>query len=147
MNYDVKNLDLAKKGKLRIEWAGRFMPVLNGIKETFVREKPLKGLRLSACLHVTSETANLMETLKLGGAQVALTASNPLSTQDDVAASLVKHYKIPVFAINGEDNKTYYKHLNQSSNILSSHCLIPSVNSRFSASSLTSCSSRPQANL
>jgi len=114
MNYDVKNLDLAKKGKLRIEWAGRFMPVLNGIKETFVKEKPLKGLRLSACLHVTSETANLMETLKLGGAHVALTASNPLSTQDDVAASLVKHYKIPVFAINGEDNKTYYKHLNQS---------------------------------
>ncbi len=114
MNHDVKDLDLAKKGKLRIEWAERFMPVLGSIKETFAKEKPLKGLRLSACLHVTSETANLMETLKLGGAQVALTASNPLSTQDDVAASLVKHYKIPVFAIKGEDNKTYYKHLNQS---------------------------------
>jgi adenosylhomocysteinase len=114
MNYDVKDLGLAKKGKLRIEWAGRFMPVLNGIKETFAIEKPLKGLRLSACLHVTSETANLMETLKVGGAQVALTASNPLSTQDDVAASLVKHKKIPVFAIKGEDNKTYYRHLNQS---------------------------------
>jgi len=114
MDYDVKNLDLAKKGKLRIEWAGRFMPVLNGIKETFAKERPLKGLRLSACLHVTSETANLMETLKVGGAQLALTASNPLSTQDDVAASLVKHHRIPVFAIKGEDNKTYYRHLNQS---------------------------------
>jgi len=114
MDYDVKDLDLAKKGKLRIEWAGRFMPVLNGIKESFAREKPLKGLRLSACLHVTSETANLMEALKLGGAQLALTASNPLSTQDDVAASLVKHHKIPVFAIKGEDNITYYRHLNQS---------------------------------
>jgi len=114
MDYDVKDLDLAKKGKLRIEWAGRFMPVLNGIKESFAREKPLKGLRLSACLHVTSETANLMEALKLGGAQLALTASNPLSTQDDVAASLVKHHQIPVFAIKGEDNKTYYRHLNQS---------------------------------
>ncbi|MFC2164731.1 adenosylhomocysteinase [Acidobacteriota bacterium] len=114
MNHDVKDLNLAKEGKLRIEWAGRFMPVLGGIKETFAKDKPLKGLRLSACLHVTSETANLMDTLKLGGAQVTLTASNPLSTQDDVAASLVKHSKIPVFAIKGEDNKTYYKHLNQS---------------------------------
>jgi len=114
MDYDVKDLELARKGKLRIEWAGRFMPVLGKIKERFKREKPLKGIRMSACLHVTSETGNLMETLKLGGADVRLTASNPLSTQDDVAAALVKHYGIPVFAIKGEDNKTYYKHINQS---------------------------------
>jgi adenosylhomocysteinase len=113
MNYDVKDLALAKKGKLRIEWAGRFMPVLAHIKKKFAKDKPLKGIRMAACLHVTSETANLMETLKLGGAMVALTASNPLSTQDDVSASLVKHYKIPVFAIKGENNKTYYKHINQ----------------------------------
>ncbi len=110
----MKDLDLAKKGKLRIEWAGRFMPVLGHIKQKFKREKPLKGIRMSACLHVTSETGNLMEVLKLGGADVRLTASNPLSTQDDVAAALVKHYGIPVFAIKGEDNKTYYKHINQS---------------------------------
>jgi adenosylhomocysteinase len=114
LEYDVKDLDLAKKGKLRIEWAGRFMPVLAHIKQKFKREKPLKGIRMSACLHVTSETGNLMEVLKLGGADVRLTASNPLSTQDDVAAALVKHYGIPVFAIKGEDNKTYYKHINQS---------------------------------
>jgi len=114
MDYDVKDLDLAKKGKLRMEWAGRFMPVLGHIKQKFKREKPLKGIRLAACLHVTSETGNLMEVLKLGGADVRLTASNPLSTQDDVAAALVKHYGIPVFAIKGEDNKTYYKHINQS---------------------------------
>ena len=114
MDYDVKDLDLAKKGKLRMEWAGRFMPVLGHIKQKFKREKPLKGIRMSACLHVTSETGNLMEVLKLGGADVRLTASNPLSTQDDVAAALVKHYGIPVFAIKGEDNKTYYKHINQS---------------------------------
>ncbi|UCE40026.1 MAG: adenosylhomocysteinase [Candidatus Aminicenantes bacterium] len=114
MDYDVKDLDLAKKGKLRIEWAGRFMPVLGNIKQRFKREKPLKGIRMSACLHVTSETGNLMEVLKLGGADVRLTASNPLSTQDDVAAALVKHYGIPVFAIKGEDSKTYYKHINQS---------------------------------
>jgi len=113
MDYDVKDLALAKKGKLRIEWAGRFMPVLDHIKKKFAKDKPLKGIRLAACLHVTSETANLMETLKLGGATVALTASNPLSTQDDVSASLVKHYKIPVYAIKGENNKTYYKHINQ----------------------------------
>jgi adenosylhomocysteinase len=113
MDYDVKNLGLAKKGKLRIEWAGRFMPVLDHIKKKFKREKPLKGIRISACLHVTSETGNLMEALKLGGADVRLTASNPLSTQDDVAAALVKNYSIPVFAIKGEDNKTYYKHINQ----------------------------------
>jgi adenosylhomocysteinase len=114
LDYDVKDLDLAKKGKLRIEWAGRFMPVLDHIKQKFKREKPLKGIRMSACLHVTSETGNLMEVLKLGGADVRLTASNPLSTQDDVAAALVKHYGVPVFAIKGEDNKTYYKHINQS---------------------------------
>jgi len=114
LDYDVKDLDLAKKGKLRMEWAERFMPVLSHIKQKFKREKPFKGIRMSACLHVTSETGNLMEALKLGGADVRLTASNPLSTQDDVAAALVKHYGIPVFAIKGEDNKTYYKHINQS---------------------------------
>lgn len=113
MDYDVKDLALAEKGKLRIEWAGRFMPVLAHIKKKFAKEKPLKGIKLAACLHVTSETGNLMEALKLGGATVALTASNPLSTQDDVSASLVKHFKIPVFAIKGESNKTYYRHINQ----------------------------------
>lgn len=113
MDYDVKDLALAEKGKLRIEWAGRFMPVLAHIKKKFAKEKPLKGIKLAACLHVTSETGNLMEALKLGGATVALTASNPLSTQDDVSASLVKHFKIPVFAIKGESNKTYYQHINQ----------------------------------
>lgn len=114
MEYDVKDLELANKGKLRMEWAGRFMPVLGHIKKRFVKEKPLKGIRISACLHVTSETGNLMEALKLGGADARLTASNPLSTQDDVAAALVKNFGIPVFAIKGEDNKTYYKHINQS---------------------------------
>lgn len=113
MDYDVKDLEFAKKGKLRIEWAGRFMPVLADIKKKFAKEKSLKGVRISACLHVTSETGNLMETLKLGGAEVRLTASNPLSTQDDVAAALVKYYGVPVFAIKGEDNKTYYKHIHQ----------------------------------
>jgi adenosylhomocysteinase len=113
VEYDVKDLDLAKKGKLRMEWAGRFMPVLGHIKEQFKKGKPLKGVRISACLHVTSETGNLMEVLKLGGADVRLTASNPLSTQDDVAAALVKYYGVPVFAIKGEDNKTYYKHISQ----------------------------------
>ena len=112
MNYDIKDLKLAKKGKLRIEWASQEMPVLNLIKERFAKEKPLKGLRISACLHVTSETASLMRTLKAGGAKVALCASNPLSTQDEVAASLVKDYKVPVFALKGEDNRTYYKHIN-----------------------------------
>ncbi len=113
MDYDVKDLELAKKGKLRIEWAGRFMPVLADIKKKFAKEKSLKGVRISACLHVTSETGNLMETLKQGGAEVRLTASNPLSTQDDVAAALVKYYGVPVFAIKGEDNKTYYRHIHQ----------------------------------
>jgi adenosylhomocysteinase len=109
---DIKDINLAKKGKLRIEWAAQEMPVLRSILERFKKEKPLKGFRLSACLHVTTETANLMETLKTGGAEVSLCASNPLSTQDDVAASLVNFSKIPVFAIKGEDNKTYYKHIN-----------------------------------
>src|SRR4030042_781116 len=109
---DIKDINLAKKGKLRIEWAAQEMPVLRGIAERFKKEKPLKGFRISACLHVTTETANLMETLKSGGAEVSLCASNPLSTQDDVTASLVKFSNIPVFAIKGEDNKTYYKHIN-----------------------------------
>lgn len=117
MEYDVKDLKLANRGRLKMEWAARFMPVLNSIKERFIKEKPLKGIRISACLHVTSETGNLMEVLKKGGANVTLTASNPLSTQDEVAAALVKHYKVPVFAIKGEDNKTYYRHINQALNI------------------------------
>ena len=110
--YDVKNLKLASDGALRIEWANQNMPVLNRIKARFAKEKPLQGKRIAACLHVTTETASLMQTLKAGGAQVLLCASNPLSTQDDVAASLVKNDKIPVFAIKGENNKTYYQHIN-----------------------------------
>ena len=113
MDYDVKDLSLAEAGKLRIEWAGKSMPVLNKIRERFKKEQPLKGLRISACLHVTSETANLMTTLKSGGACLRLAASNPLSTQDEVAAALVRYEKIPVFAIKGEDNQTYYRHLEQ----------------------------------
>ena len=109
--YDVKNLDLAEGGRRRIEWAEREMPVLRSILERFKRERPFEGIRISACLHVTAETANLMRTLQAGGADVVLTASNPLSTQDDVAACLVSHYEIPVFAIKGEDNTTYYKHI------------------------------------
>jgi adenosylhomocysteinase len=112
VKHDIKDITLAKKGRLRIEWAAQEMPVLKSIAERFEKEKPLKGFRLSACLHVTTETANLMETLKVGGAEVFLCASNPLSTQDDVASSLVKFSKVPVFAIKGEDNKTYYKHIN-----------------------------------
>jgi len=108
---EIKDIKLAKKGKLRIEWAKNNMPVLGLIKERFKKEKPLSGIKISACLHVTSETAVLMETLKSGGASLALCASNPLSTQDDVAASLVKDLKIPVFAIKGEDKATYYKHI------------------------------------
>ncbi len=111
VKHDVKDISLASKGRLRIEWAAREMPVLKSIKERFSKEKPLKGLRLAACLHVTTETANLMETLKAGGAEVYLCASNPLSTQDDVAASLVKNSGVPVFAIKGEDHKTYYRHI------------------------------------
>lgn len=110
-NYDVKDLALAEKGKLRIEWASQSMPVLKQIGEQFKKKKPLKGLKISACLHVTTETAFLMQVLKDGGASVALCASNPLSTQDDVAASLVKHSEIPVYAIKGEDNQTYYEHI------------------------------------
>ncbi|MFW5713238.1 MAG: adenosylhomocysteinase [Brevefilum sp.] len=110
--YDIKNLDLAEGGRRRIEWAEREMPVLRSIRERFERERPFEGIRMSACLHVTTETANLMRTLQAGGADVVLTASNPLSTQDDVAACLVSHYEIPVFAIKGEDNTTYYKHIN-----------------------------------
>jgi adenosylhomocysteinase len=110
-NYDVKDTSLAEGGRRRIEWAEREMPVLRMVRERFKRERPLKGLRISACLHVTAETANLMDTLHSGGADVVLTASNPLSTQDDVAASLVGHFEIPVFARKGEDNVTYYRHI------------------------------------
>jgi adenosylhomocysteinase len=109
--HDVRDLKLATLGKKRIEWADQHMPVLRSIRERFARERPLRGLTLSACLHVTTETANLMRTLKAGGASVALCASNPLSTQDDVAAALVKYEDIPTFAIRGEDNKSYYSHL------------------------------------
>lgn len=111
VKHDVKDIQLAKKGKLRIEWAAQEMPVLKIITERFSREKPLKGVRLVACLHVTTETASLMETLKAGGAEISLCASNPLSTQDDAAASLVKNSGISVFAIKGEDTKTYYRHI------------------------------------
>ena len=113
LSYDIKDIKLAKKGNLRIEWAAENMPVVNLIRKTFEKKKPLKGIRIGCCLHVTTETANLMLTLKSGGADVALCASNPLSTQDDVAASLVKDYKIPVFAIKGENNKSYYSHINK----------------------------------
>ena len=109
--YDVKDLALAPEGVRRIEWADRQMPVLAAIRERFEREQPLAGYRISACLHVTTETANLMRTLKAGGADVVLCASNPLSTQDDVAAALVEEYDISVFAIKGEDNDTYYQHI------------------------------------
>ena len=112
MKNHVKSIGLAAKGRERIEWARRSMPVLRLIEERFKKTKPLKGLRLSACLHVTTETANLMVALKAGGAQCVLCASNPLSTQDDVAAALVKDFHIPVFAIKGEDKKTYYRHIN-----------------------------------
>lgn len=111
MEFDVKNLDLAPGGRHRIEWAEQEMPVLRNIRERFATERPLAGTRISACLHITSETANLAHTLQVGGADVVLCASNPLSTQDDVAASLVSHYEIPVFAIKGEDNETYYQHI------------------------------------
>ncbi len=111
-NYDVKDMNLAEGGRRRIDWAEHEMPVLRLIRERFAKERPLKGMRIAACLHVTTETANLMSTLHDGGAEVVLTASNPLSTQDDVAAALVTHFEIPVFAIKGEDNVTYYKHIN-----------------------------------
>lgn len=112
MEFDVKDIELASRGKDKIEWAEREMPVLRGIRKGFGSSQPLKNLTVGACLHVTSETANLMITLKQGGADVCLCASNPLSTQDDVAASLVKDCGISVFAIKGEDNKTYYNHIN-----------------------------------
>jgi adenosylhomocysteinase len=109
--HDVKDLELARSGVIRIEWADRQMPVLAAIRERFERERPLDGIRISACLHVTTETANLARTVKAGGADVVLCASNPLSTQDDVAAALVEEYGISVFAIRGEDNDTYYSHI------------------------------------
>jgi adenosylhomocysteinase len=111
-NYDIKDLQLAEGGRRRIEWAEDEMPVLRLIRQRFVKERPLEGMRVSACLHVTTETANLMRTLQEGGAEIVLTASNPLSTQDDVAASLVNHFEIPVYAIKGESNVTYYRHIN-----------------------------------
>jgi adenosylhomocysteinase len=111
MSYDVKDPKLADAGGLRIEYAGQHMPVLRGIQERFAKEKPLDGVRLGACLHVTTETANLMQTLKAGGADLALCASNPLSTQDDAAAWLAVELGIPVFAVKGEDNETYYQHI------------------------------------
>ncbi|MFH1259942.1 MAG: adenosylhomocysteinase [Elusimicrobiota bacterium] len=113
MKYHVKNLKLSDEGVKRIEWAEKEMPVLRLIKKRFQKEKPLKGVKLAACLHVTTETANLAITLKEGGAEVYLCGSNPLSTQDDVAAALVNKYKLPVFAIKGEDNKTYYRHIEE----------------------------------
>ena len=111
MNYDVKDLELAEKGKDRIEWAQQSMPVLQLIRARFKRERPLQGIRISACLHVTTETGNLAVTLRDGGAEVCVCASNPLSTQDDVAAAMVKEYGIPAFCIKGEDSKTYYAHI------------------------------------
>jgi adenosylhomocysteinase len=110
-NYDIKDINQAEGGRRRIDWAEREMPVLRLIRERFEKEKPLKGIRVSACLHVTTETANLMRTLQAGGADIVLTASNPLSTQDDVAAALVNQWEIPTYAIKGEDNVTYYKHI------------------------------------
>ena len=112
MKYDIKDAKLAKKGRLKIEWADKDMPVLKLIRERFKKERPLRGIKLACCLHVTTETANLMLTLKDGGAEAVLCASNPLSTQDDVAASLVKDFEIGVFAVRGENNKTYYNHAN-----------------------------------
>lgn len=111
MKYDIKDINLAAAGKVRIEWAERDMPVLRLVKERFAVEKPLKGKKMAACLHVTAETANLARTLQAGGADLVLCASNPLSTQDDVAAALVREYQIPVFAINGEDHTVYYQHI------------------------------------
>jgi adenosylhomocysteinase len=111
MDYDVKDLRLAGQGRMRIEWAEESMPVLRLVRKRFAKERPLRGIRIAACLHVTTETANLMQTLQAGGADVRLCASNPLSTQDDTAASLVVHDHVPVFAVKGEDKKTYYKHL------------------------------------
>jgi adenosylhomocysteinase len=111
MEFDIKDVALAEKGKLRIEWAAQSMPVLRSIQERFMKEKPLAGIRIAACLHVTTETAFLAQALKAGGAELRICASNPLSTQDDAAASLVVHDRIPVFAIKGEDTDTYYRHI------------------------------------
>lgn len=111
MEYDIKDINLAEEGKRKIEWAEKDMPVLGLIKKRFETEKPFSGIRMAACLHVTAETANLIRTLKAGGAEILLCASNPLSTQDNVAASLVKDYEIPVFAVHGEDKEKYYSHL------------------------------------
>ena len=112
MEFDIKNVDLAPGGRHRIEWASQEMPVLKGVLQQFKDERPFAGLRIGGCMHVTTETANLMVALQSGGADVVLCASNPLSTQDDVAASLVAHYEIPVYAIKGEDNQTYFNHIN-----------------------------------
>jgi adenosylhomocysteinase len=117
MNYDVKDIGLAEQGALRMEWADNEMPVLRLIRQRFEQEKPLQGVRIAACLHVTTETGNLMRTLKAGGAEITLCASNPLSTQDDLAAALVKYEGISVFAIKGEDKDTYYKHIHQALDI------------------------------
>src|SRR5436305_14090732 len=111
VSHDVKNIDLADLGKRRIEWANQSMPVLQSIRKDFIKNQPLKGIRIAACLHVTTETANLAITLRDGGADMALCASNPLSTQDDVAASLVRDYNIPTFAIKGEANDLHYQHI------------------------------------
>jgi adenosylhomocysteinase len=111
MKYDIKDIGLAEKGRLRTEWANHSMPVLNSIKERFEKQRPLEGLIIGACLHVTTETASLTKTLRAGGAEVFLCASNPLSTQDDVAAYLVKDHRVPVFAVKGEDSTTYYQHI------------------------------------
>ena len=111
-NYDIKDINLAERGRYRMQWAANEMPVLDLIEDRFRQEQPLKGLRVAACLHVTSETGNLMRVLQAGGAEVFLAASNPLSTQDDVAAALVSYYEMPVYAIKGEDDATYYQHLN-----------------------------------
>jgi len=117
MSYDVKDLALAEQGALRMEWADNEMPVLRLIRQRFEQQKPLQGVRIAACLHVTTETGNLMRTLKAGGAEIALCASNPLSTQDDLAAALVKYEGIAVYAIKGEDKQTYYKHIHQALDI------------------------------
>jgi len=110
-NYNIKDLNLAEGGRRRMDWAAREMPVLSSLEERFRKERPFEGIRMSCCMHVTTETANLMRAMQAGGADIVLTASNPLSTQDDVAAALVAQYEIPVFAIKGEDDKTYYKNL------------------------------------
>ena len=110
--FDVKDLGLAEQGRWRIEWALKEMPVMRSLMDRFHKERPFDGVKMSACLHVTTETANLARVLQIGGADLVVTASNPLSTQDDVAAALVSVFEIPVYAIKGEDNKTYYEHLN-----------------------------------